>query len=291
MSSKYEFIDGEKANYPIVRMCVWSDVSRSGFYEWLDRPASATAARRVSLTAKVIAVFKASRGTYGYRRVREELARQGIEAGRELVRELMAQEGLVACQPRPWRVTTIAGAEPGPVDLIGRDFAAPIPGVRFVGDITYIATWEGWLYLATVIDLCTKEVAGWAMADHMRTSLACDALSMADRHRPIMPGAVFHSDRGCQYTSAEFASHLASLDMNGSMGRTGVCWDNALAESFFASLKKELVHRTVFSTRKKAAAAVAEYIEIFYNRQRIHSGIGYRTPLEVFTEYQTPEAA
>ena len=272
-------------------MCVWSEVSRSGFYEWVGRPASATASRRFWLAIQVARVFRASRGTYGYRRVHAELARTGVELGPELVRRLMADLGLVACQPRPWRVTTIPGDEPGPVDLVGRDFTAAQPGVRFVGDITYISTWEGWLYLATVIDLCTKEVVGWAIADHMRTELVADALSMAHRHRPIMPGAVFHSDRGCQYTSGELAAHLKMLRMTGSMGRTGVCWDNALAESFFASLKKELVHRTVFSTRKKGRDAVAEYIEVFYNRRRLHSGLGYRTPLEAYEQYQTHKAA
>ena len=272
-------------------MCVWSEVSRSGFYEWAGRPASATASRRFWLAIQVAKTFRASRGTYGYRRVHAELVRAGVELGPELVRRLMADLGLVACQPRPWRVTTIPGDEPGPVDVVGRDFTAAQPGVRFVGDITYISTWEGWLYLATVIDLCTKEVVGWAIADHMRTELVTDALSMAHRHRPIMPGAVFHSDRGCQYTSGELATHLKGLRMTGSMGRTGVCWDNALAESFFASLKKELVHRTVFSTRKKCRDAVAEYIEVFYNRQRLHSGLGYRTPLEAYEQYQTPKAA
>ena len=272
-------------------MCRWACVSRSGFYEWLARPMSATATRRVALGVNVGAVFDASRGTYGYRRVHAELTRAGIPIGPELVRRLMADLGLVACQPRPWRTTTIPGTDPGPVDLIAREFTAAKPGARFVGDITYIPTWEGWLYLATAIDLHTKEVVGWAMADHMRTSLVCDAVSMANRHRPIVPGAVFHSDRGCQYTSGEFATHLESLNMIGSMGRTGVCWDNALAESFFASLKKELVHRTVFSTRKKARDAVAEYIEVFYNRRRLHSGLGYRTPLEAYEQYQTPEAA
>jgi putative transposase len=204
---------------------------------------------------------------------------------------LMGDMGLVACQPRPWRLTTIPGADPGPVDLLERDFTAPAPGVRFVGDITYIATWEGWLYLATVIDLHTKEVCGWAMADHMRTELVCDALTMAHGRRPISLGAVFHSDRGCQYTSMELADHLKLLHMVGSMGRVGVCWDNALAESFFASLKKELLHRTVFSTRKKARDAVADYIEIWYNTLRLHSGLGYRTPLEAFQAHQTREVA
>ncbi len=291
MSSKYEFIDGEKALYPIVSMCVWARVSRSGYYEWLNRPESATAVRRTNLAIEVKESFERSHGTYGYRRVHADLRRRGIEVGPELVRSLMEEQSLVACQPRPWRITTIAGGEPGPVDLIQRDFTGIIPGMRFVGDITYISTWEGWLYLATVIDLCTKEVVGWAMADHMRTSLACDALSMAAKYRLILEGAIFHTDRGCQYTSEEMSIHLESLGMVGSMGRTGVCWDNALAESFFASLKKELVHRTHFSTREKAYKAIANYIEVFYNRQRLHSGIDYNTPSEMYDNYQLNQAA
>ena len=291
MISIYEFIDGEKANYPIVRMCVWARVSRSGFYEWCDRPRSPTALHRFWLAVKVKQVFKKSGGVYGYRMVHQQLLRNGVEVGSELVRRLMIDLGLVSCHPSPWRITTIPGEGSESLDLLKRDFTAPAPGHRFVGDITYIHTWEGWLYLSTVIDLCTKEVVGWAMADHMRTSLICDALSMAHNHRTIVDGAIFHSDRGCQYTSEEFANHLTSLNMRGSMGRTGVCWDNALAESFFASLKKECVHRTVFSTRRKARDAVADYIEFFYNRERLHSSLGYRTPQEVFETYQTPEAA
>ena len=272
-------------------MCRWLCVSRSGFYEWRDRPSSATGRRRFWLAVQVAKAFKAGRGAYGYRRVRVALARRGIAVGSELVRYLMARLGLVACQPRPWRTTTIAGVEPAPSDRLGRDFTAEAPGQRLVGDITYLRTWEGWLYLATVIDLCTKEVIGWSMATHMRTELICDAVTMAHSHRDIAPGAVFHSDRGCQYTSDEFARHLRRYGMVGSMGRTGVCWDNALAESFFASLKKELVYRTVFSTRKKAYDAIAEYIEIFYNRLRLHSGLGYRTPLEALTAHETRSAA
>jgi putative transposase len=291
VSSKYEFIDGEKAFYPIVSMCVWAHVSRAGYYEWVNRPESATVVRRNVLSVEVKKSFERSHGTYGYRRVHADLRKRGIEIGPELVRSLMEQQSLVACQPRPWRITTIAGGEPGPVDLIKRDFTGLTPGIRFVGDITYISTWEGWVYLATVIDLCTKEVVGWAMADHMKTSLACDALTMAAQHRPILDGAIFHSDRGCQYTSDEMRIHLDSLGMRGSMGRTGVCWDNALAESFFASLKKELVHRTHFSTRKKAYDAIANYIEVFYNRQRLHSGIEYNTPSETYDNYQLTKAS
>lgn len=287
----YELIEREKANYAITRMCVWCSVSRSGYYDWVKAPASATALHRFWLAVQVKRIFEASEGRYGHRRIHEGLVRQGVRAGLELVRRLMNDLGLVACQPRPWRTTTVPGEGSGPVDLVKRDFTALIPGVRFVGDITYIHTWEGWLYLSTVIDLCTKEVVGWSMADHMRTSLVCDSLTMAANHREFCDGAVFHTDRGCQYTSAELATHLKSLNMVGSMGRTGVCWDNALAESFFASLKKELVHRTVYTTRKKARDSVADYIEIFYNRQRYHSGLGYLTPLEAYEQYQTPEAA
>ena len=272
-------------------MCVWAEVSRSGFYEWYARPTSATAARRFWLAVQVAKVFKASNGVYGYRKIHAELTKRGVEVGGELVRRLMADLGLVSCHPRPWRITTIPGEGVGPVDLLKRDFTAPGPGVRFVGDITYISTWEGWLYLATVIDLCTKEVVGWAMADHMRAELVCDALTMASRHRSMIEGAVFHSDRGCQYTSSEVANHLEHLNMVGSMGRVGLCWDNALAESFFASLKKECVHRMVFSTLKKARDTIADYIEVFYNRQRIHQALGYLTPLEVFESFQAPEAA
>ena len=272
-------------------MCVWAEVSRSGFYEWLARPTSATARRRFWLAVQVAKVFRASNGVYGYRKIHAELVQRGIEVGDELVRRLLGDLGLVSCHPRPWRITTIQGEGVGPVDLLQRDFTAATPGVRFVGDITYIATWEGWLYLSTVIDLCTKEVVGWAMADHMRASLVCDSLTMAANHRPMIDGAIFHSDRGCQYTSSEVAGHLAGLSMVGSMGRTGVCWDNASAESFFASLKKECVHRMVFSTRKKCCDTVADYIEVFYNRQRIHQALGYLTPLQVFESFQAPEAA
>jgi putative transposase len=291
VSSKYEFIDGEKAHYPIVKMCRWASVSRSGFYEWRDRPASATAERRVVLAEKITVIFEDSDQTYGYRRVHVQLGRDGVEAGPELVRSIMAAEGLVACQPRPYKVTTIAGDEDAPVDLCERDFTAAAPGTKFVGDITYISTWAGWVYLATVIDCYSKMVVGYAMADHMRTSLVTDALEMARRNVSIVDGCIFHSDRGTQYTSEELALYLRKHKMRGSMGRTGVCWDNAMAESFFASLKKELVYRTVYSTRRKAIDDIAHWIEVRYNRKRLHSGIGYRTPLEAHNAYEAHDQA
>jgi putative transposase len=250
-----------------------------------------TARRRFWLAVQVAKAFKASNGVYGYRKVHAELVKKHIVVGDELVRRVMRQLGLVSCHPAPWRITTIPGGVPGPVDLLQRDFTATEPGVKLVGDITYIATWEGWVYLSTVIDLCTREVIGWAMADHMRTSLVCDSLTMATSRRSLVTGAIFHTDRGCQYTSNELAQHLEQHDMIGSMGRIGVCWDNAVAESFFASLKKECVDRMVFSTRKKAYDTIAHYIDVFYNQQRIHQTLGYLTPLEVFESFQTPKAA
>ena len=281
MSSKYEFIDGEKANYPIVKMCRWAGVSKSGFYEWRDRPASATAERRDVLRVRIGVIFVDSDETYGYRRVHAQLGREGVEAGPELVRAIMVADGLVACQPRPFRITTVGdGTDNGPLDLCQRDFTGAAPGVKLVGDITYISTWAGWVYLATVIDCYSKMVIGYAMADHMRTSLVTDALDMARRNFTLAAGCIFHSDRGSQYTSSELADYLQRHELRGSMGRTGVCWDNAMAESFFASLKNEFAYRTVFPTRKKAIDSIAHWIEIRYNRKRLHSGIGYRTPVE-----------
>jgi putative transposase len=292
VSSKYEFIDGEKANYPISKMCRWANVSKSGFYEWRDRPASATADRREALADRIVAIFNDNDQAYGYRRVHAELHHQGIEGGPELVRSIMTAAGLVACQPRPYKVTTMAdGSHDGPADLCRRDFAAPAPGVKLVGDITYIRTWAGWVYLATVIDCYSRMVIGYAMADHMRTGLVTDALDMARRNCDLSVGCIFHSDRGSQYTSTNLAVYLESNQMRGSMGRTGVCWDNALAESFFAALKNEFVHRTVFPTRRKAIDAIAHWIEIRYNRKRLHSGIGYRTPFAAHNAYVPEEQA
>ena len=293
MSSIYEFIDGEKANYPLVRMFVWAGVSSSGFYEWRGRPASATAERRVWLGKQVAKAFAAAKGRYGYRRVHAVLARKGIAAGPELVRDLMRAQGLVACQPRPFRpATTTPHAHAGlPADLVGRDFTAAAPGVKLVGDITYIPTWQGWLYLAVVIDCHTKQVAGWSMATHMRAELVADAFAMAAGNLGVAPGCVFHSDRGSQYTSSHYRDTLKRFGAVASTGRTGVCWDNAMAESFFAALKNEMVNRTVYATRRQARRAIVEFIEVWYNRQRLHSGLGYRTPQEAHDEYLNLQVA
>jgi putative transposase len=226
VSDKYAFIDAEyaAAGAPTIeRMCRWLQVSRSGYYEWLHRPPSATAQRRQLLKIKIEALFEACDGTYGYRRLHEALLGGGEPVGPELVRELMRELGLVACQPRPFRATTVQGGEQTAVpDLVGRDFTADAPGRRLVGDITYIRTWAGWLYLATVIDCFNREVIGYAMADHMRTSLVAEALGMAARNHRLAAGCIFHSDRGTQYTSTEFAAKLAALHIRQSLGPPGV---------------------------------------------------------------------
>lgn len=309
MSERFAFIAAEQDYYtsqeragleveklPLTRMCTALEVSRSGYYDWVKAVPSARELRRAKITQHVHAAFTAGRGTYGARRVHAVLARstdpEVASAGFDLVRDIMRTEGLVACQPRAYRATTVRDRDGHPqvTDHVGRDFTAPAPGFKLVGDITYVRTWEGWLYLATVIDCHSKAVVGWSMAEHMRTDLICDAIDMAATNVRFADNAVFHSDRGTQYTSEQFAKHLASHGLTSSMGRTGVCWDNALAESFFASLKNELVYRTVFPTRSKARRAIAEYIEVFYNRTRLHSALGYKTPLEVANEYNQTNA-
>ncbi|WJE00664.1 IS3 family transposase [Streptomyces antimycoticus] len=289
--SRYEFIDAEKACFRIVDMCRWLKVSRSGFYEWRNRPASATEQRRERLRAMIREIFDANHQTYGYRRIHAVLVRSGERASLELVRDLMRELGLAPCQPRPWRpVTTHASSHRIP-DLVQSNFTSDRPGVKFVGDITYIPTWEGFVYLATVIDCHSKAVIGWAMDDNFKTPLISSALEMAAGRMKIEKGAVFHSDRGSNYTSDEFARALSRYGMRQSVGRTGVCWDNAMAESFFGALKNEWLNRYVFATRAKARREVVRYIEGFYNRRRLHSQLGYRTPAEVLSQHHIARLA
>lgn len=296
MIAKYEFIDAQKAFFPTTLMCVWAAVSRSGFYDWLSRPTSATAARREELESIIAAVFEDSDGTYGYRRIHAELVRGQVPCSPELVRSVMRSLGLYPCQPKPFRPTTTTPGDATAVpDLVARDFTAPAPGVKLVGDITYIPTWRGWAYLATVIDCHTKECIGWAIADHMRTDLICDALDMAARNYDLTENCIFHSDRGAQYMSEQFARHTAAMKIRRSVGRTGICYDNALAESFNAAVKVERVNRTQYPTLEHARRDIVQYIEFRYNRRRLHSALGYRTPQEAYNDYysiqQTQSAA
>ncbi|SDI17509.1 Transposase InsO and inactivated derivatives, partial [Sinosporangium album] len=225
--------------------------------------------------------------TYGYRRVHADLVARGVQAGPELIRSLMRELGLQPCQPRPWRVglTESDGGGRAVPDLVQRDFSADTPGRKLVGDVTYIETWEGWVYLATVIDCFTRAVVGWAVGDDYRTPLIERALDMAARNIGFSEGTVFHSDRGSNYTSRRFAEFLRRHGLRQSLGRTGSCFDNALAESFFAALKNERVHRTEYPTREHARRDIARYIELWYNSRRRHSALGYRSPRQVYGEY------
>lgn len=302
MSDTFEFIDAEyaktqqnnkNASPSLVQMCIWLGVSRSGFYEWRNRPASATARRRDELKTLITYFFDASDGTYGYRRIHADLAEHGVDCGPELVRALMRELDLQPCQPQPWRQSlTVAGDVPHQIpDLVGRDFTADAPGEKLVGDITYIDTWQGWLFLATVIDCYTREVIGWATGDNYRTPLIEKAIQMAATNHRLAPGAIFHSDRGSNYTSADFARTLKGLNIRQSVGRTGICYDNALAESFFATLKNERVHRTAYPTREHAHNDIAGYIELRYNSRRRHSKLGYKTPRQVRHEFEDRQLA
>jgi transposase InsO family protein len=279
-------IDAEKESYCVFTMCRQLGVSRSGFYEWQNRPPSPARLRTEQLDALIAASFTGSDCTYGYRRVAADLARQGVAAGAELVRRRMRAQDLHACQQRPYRPTTTrqGGEAPAP-DLVDRDFTAAAPGEKLVGDITYIPSQEGFAYLATVIDCCTKECVGYAIADHMRTALVIDALDMAARNGRPNPDAIFHTDRGSQYTAHAFAAHAASLGVRQSMGRTGICFDNAAAESFNSAVKVERVNRCVYPTIDDARKDVSRYIEIRYNTRRLHSALGYRTPREAYLSY------
>jgi len=291
VSEKYEFVDTTLTEpscpFPVTSMCRWLEVSTSGFYSWRARPESVTTRRRDVLKALMTEEFTRSDDTYGYRRLHAALARRGVTAGRELVRHLARELGLEPCQPRHGRVgLTRADTTARPVpDLVARDFTAEAPGRKLVGDITYIPTWEGWLFLATVIDCYSKKVIAHAMADHYRTSLITTAIRRAAA-TGLADQAIFHTDRGSNYTSREFHTALGDLGLRHSAGRTGSCYDNAMADSFFAALKNERVHRTVYPTRAHAIQDITRYIDSWYNTDRLHSGLGYQTPSEIHAGYQ-----
>jgi putative transposase len=281
--NRMRFVEAEKAErHNVAKACELLEVSRSAFYEWHQhRPSPRQLADEV-LAERIEAIFDDSRGTYGWPRVHKALRDEGVCASRKRVARIMRQKGLIGRCQRRWTRTTISDPETKAADLLKRVFGPETVELDrvYVSDITYIWTWEGWLYLTTVIDLASRRVVGWSMADHMRTELVADALRMAIAARHPAPGLIFHSDRGTQYTSAEFTALLAEHEMRQSLSRPRQCWDNAVAESFFSSLKEELIHRQSWATRAQARRAVVDYIEVFYNRRRLHSSLGYLCPAE-----------
>ena len=268
-------------------MCEQLGVTTGGYHAWRNRKPSQHQRDDERLAAIIKDVFTRLRGNPGVRRVHAELRVLGERVAIKRVHRLMQAAGLQGRHPKAWRRTTIAGAKPvSAPDLIGRNFTAPAPDKAWCGDITYVKTWTGWAYVATVIDLHSRMVVGWAVADHMRTSLVLDALQMAlDRRRPPA-GVIFHSDRGTQYTSQEFADFCRKNDIRRSLGRTGVCWDNAVAESFFATYKKELIHNRPWPTINQLKTETFSWIEAYYNRTRRHSTLDYLTPSEYELGYR-----
>jgi putative transposase len=279
--SIYRFIDAEKASYPVSALCRVLRVSRSGYYEWKDRPPSNRERENATLTERIREIHQRSRETYGYPRVHAELRALGVRCNRKRVARLMRKDGLRGCMRGPRRKHTTRQdplAIPAP-DLLGRNFCAPAPDRLWTADITYLPTDEGFLYLAFILDVYSRKVVGWSMASHLRSELVAAALEMAIRRRNPSAGLIHHSDRGAQYTALSFGKRLEQAGIVPSISRVGSALDNAISESFVSTLKSEIgVSR--YLSRQAARASIFEFIELFYNRVRRHSSLGYLSPSE-----------
>ena len=276
----FRFIRDHAARWPIRLMCRVIEVSASGYYAWRSRPQSARAALNRALLADVRRLHAEHRGRYGSPRMHAALRAEGGTASRGRIARLMRRHGIRALAGRRFRPCTTDSRHYLPIapNLLNQKFVAAAPNRVWLADITYIATGEGWLYLAAVLDLATRKIVGWAMRDHMRTELPLAALMMAAQRQRPAEGLICHSDRGSQYASAAYGKQIAALKAKPSMSRTACCYDNAPMESFFHTLKVELAHQQQWSTREDAKRALFAYIEGYSNRRRIHSALGYRTP-------------
>lgn len=285
-------MEREKANYSIVMLCRVLRVSCSGFHAWRKREPSVRAREDAVLIEGIRTIHERSRQTYGAPRIHAELAEAGIRCGTKRVARLMQMAGVVGCHRRRHVVTTVRepAGSPAP-DHLQRRFVADKPNVRWTADITYVPTWSGFLYLAVVLDVFSRRIVGWAMADHLRTELVLSALDMALWNRRPAPGVIHHSDHGCQYTSIAFGSRCQEAGVVPSLGSRGDCFDNAITESFFATLECELLDRHVFRTRTQARTAVFDYLEGFYNTHRRHSALGYLSPAAFERQCTTEMAA
>jgi putative transposase len=280
----YAFMEAQKAHYRVNAMCRTLRVSKSSFYGWKDRPPSARAQADAVLSEKITRIHADSRQTYGAPRVHFELRTLGVRCARKRVARLMRQSGLFGCGGPRQKVRTtlrsqIERTPPAP-DLVKRNFTPQAPDRLWVADITYVRTWEGWLYVSFVLDTYSRRVVGWSMANNLKTDLVLDALNMAIYNRRPAPGLIHHSDRGSQYTSVEFGSRLREEGLLPSMGSVADAYDNSMAESFVSTLKRELIHRHSWPNRQSARTAIFEYIEAFYNTRRRHSALGHLSPAE-----------
>lgn len=279
--SAFRLIEAERASFSVLLMCRTLGVSRSGYYDWKGRPPSRRSREDAALTEKIREIHHRSRATYGSPRVHAELRAIGIRCSRKRVARLMRKEGLKGClRGRKKRTTRRDGSALPAPDLVRRNFTAIAPDRLWVADITYVKTDEGFLYLSFVLDACSRRLVGWSMATHLRTELVVDALQMALWRRKPAAGLIHHSDQGVQYTSLSFGKRLEEAGIVPSMGRVGSAYDNALAESFIATLKTELLYRHSWPTRESARTAIFEYLEGFYNHYRLHSALGYRSPAD-----------
>ena len=278
----FAFIAAEKANYPVALMCRALEVNRTSFHDWERRPPSDRSLQDAWLLEQIKQIHETNRRVYGAPRIHAELRLgRGIRVGRKRVERLMKSAGVSGLVAKKYGRTTIR--VPGvrvADDLVERQFRPSTPNVLWLADITYLRTWEGWLYLAAVQDAYSRRIVGWSMADHMRAELVVDALTMAVHRRRPDPGVIHHSDQGSQYVSLGFGQAARDAGIAISMGSRGDAYDNAVAESFFATLKKELVHRRSWQTKRELGSAVFEYIEAFYNRERRHSTLGMLSPAQ-----------
>jgi putative transposase len=278
---KFAFVHAERAMWPVHVLCDVLGVSRSGYYAWRDRPASAREQADGELVVEIQAAHNAGRGHYGSPRVHRVLRKNGRRVGKKRVARLMRQEGIVARRRKKFRTTTDSKhADPIAPNILNRQFDVELPNTAWVTDVTYVWTLQGWLYFAAILDLCSRRVVGWATSAHNDRQLALDALHGATSARHPSPGLLHHSDRGSVYASGDYRDALTHRAMIPSMSRKGDCWDNAVAESFFATIKGEMLDHETFETRAEATAAIADYVDGFYNVNRLHSSIGYLSPIE-----------
>jgi transposase InsO family protein len=279
---RFAFIRDHQGQFPVEVLCQVLGVSRSGYYAWRDRPPSPTALRRERLVAQIRRAHEEARSVYGSPRVHRELKARGVACCENTVAKLMRRHGIRSKAGRRFvpRTTDSRHDRPAADNILAREFYPDRPDTVWAADITYIPTAEGRLYLAAVIDLCSRQVVGWATADHLRAELPVEALRMALTHRKPTGELLHHSGRGVQYASDAYQSLLAEHGIEPSMSRPGNCWDNAVVESFFSTLKRELVHHEAYASREEARRSLFEYIEVFYNRKRRHSTLGYRSPVE-----------